>query len=400
MVETLILFVLAGCVLGTITGLVPGIHVNTVAVIALELFRTGRFELVALIVSMSVVHSFVDFIPSIMLAVPGEDNLLSVLPGHKFFLMGAGHYAVTLTVWGGVVGGVMAVLVSPIFLKFLQENIAFIGKAIPFVLTTVLALMIFDEKGIEKRVFAVGIIIASSLLGIIALSPECAIKNPLMALILGFFGMAPLLHSLKDRPVAKKQTTGGEEFGGKMIFEGAALSVIAASFVSMFPGIGANQAALAVRTIVGKIKSSDYLVILGGINTSNMLFSLVALYAVGKTRTGTAAAIKQLIELQPEHMLVLAAVCIIAIAFGAIATITISKQAVKIIGKFDYSKLNLGVLVMLIVIVLFLSNSIGVVAFSLATVIGFSAISFGVKRSHCMAFLMMPTIIYYLKIVS
>ena len=117
MVETLILFVLAGCVLGTITGLVPGIHVNTIAVVALELFRTGRFELVALIVSMSIVHSFVDFIPSILLAVPGEDNLMSVLPGHRFFLKGAGHYAVTLTVWGGIVGGVMALAVSPIFLK-------------------------------------------------------------------------------------------------------------------------------------------------------------------------------------------------------------------------------------------------------------------------------------------
>ena len=398
MVETLILFVLAGCVLGTITGLVPGIHVNTIAVIALELFRTGRFELVALIVSMSIVHSFVDFIPSILLAVPGEDNLMSVLPGHRFFLKGAGHYAVTLTVWGGVVGGVIALVVSPVFLKFLQENIAFIGAGVPLVLATVLALMILDEKGLEKRIFSVGIIAASSILGIVVLSPACAIKNPLMALILGFFGKAPLLHSLKDKPIVRKQSTKCEELGGKMVFESAALSVLAASFVSMFPGIGANQAALAVRTIVGKIKSRDYLVLLGGINTSNMLFSLVALYAVGKTRTGTAATIKQLIELQEEHMLVLAAVCIIAIAFGAIATITISKQALKIIGKFDYNKLNLGVLAILVAIVSFLSNSVGMVAFALATVIGFGAISFGVKRSHCMAFLMAPTIFYYLNI--
>ena len=395
MVETLILFVLAGCVLGTITGLVPGIHVNTIAVVALELFRTGRFELVALIVSMSIVHSFVDFIPSILLAVPGEDNLMSVLPGHRFFLKGAGHYAVTLTVWGGIVGGVMALAVSPIFLKFLQENIAFIGAGVPLVLATVLTLMILDEKGIEKKVFAVGIILASSILGIIVLSPACAIKNPLMALILGFFGMAPLLHSLRDKPIVRRQSTGDEKFKGKMVFENAALSVLAASFVSMFPGIGANQAALAVRTIVGKIRSSDYLVLLGGINTSNMLFSLVALYAVGKTRTGTAAAIKQLIKLQAEHMWILGAVCIIAIAFGAVATIVISKQALKIIGKFDYNKLNLGVLAILIAIVSFLSNSIGMVAFALATVIGFSAISFGVKRSHCMAFLMAPTMIYY-----
>ena len=77
----LVILVLVGCLLGVITGLVPGIHVNTIAVIALEVFRTGRFELAALIVAMSIVHTFVDFVPSIVLAVPGEDNLLSVLPG-------------------------------------------------------------------------------------------------------------------------------------------------------------------------------------------------------------------------------------------------------------------------------------------------------------------------------
>ncbi len=395
MVETLLFFVLIGCLLGIMTGLTPGIHVNTIAVIALGLFQTGRFELVVLIVSMSIVHTFMDFIPSVMLGVPGEDNLLSVLPGHRFFLKGKGHHAVLLTVWGGIVGGIAAIALSPIFLKFLQKSIAEIAKAIPFILAAVLALMVLKERETGKKIFSLAIIALSSLLGIIALSAASSIKNPLIVLVLGFFGAAPLLHSLKNKPVAKKQGSGEEKIESGVVFESALLSVLAASFVSMLPGIGPNQAALTVRTIVGKIRESSYLVLLGGINTANMFFSLIVLYAIGKTRTGTAVAIKQLIELQPEHMFALVAVSLIAIAWGAIATVAISKWLLKVVGKFDYGKINLFVFAVLVAIVFSLSNSLGMIAFATATMIGFAAIAFGIKRSHCMAFLMVPTILYY-----
>ena len=392
----LVILVLVGCLLGVITGLVPGIHVNTIAVIALEVFRTGRFELAALIVAMSIVHTFVDFIPSIVLAVPGEDNLLSVLPGQRFFLGGKGHYAIMLTVWGGLIGGIIAILVSPVFLRFLQNSIELLGQGIPIILLGVLGLMVFDEKGIEKKAWAIGIITLSSLLGIFLLSPSSAVKNSLLVLVLGFFGAAPLLHSLRNKPVAREQRFECKGIKSKKAFEGSVLGVLGASFVSMLPGIGPNQAALIVRTLFGKISSSSYLVLIGGINTANMFFSLIALYAIGKTRTGTAVAIKQLVELQLEHIFILIAVCLIAISFGAIATVVLSKKILAVVGKIEYGKANKLVLAFLVALVFVLSNPLGVIAFAVSTAIGFGAMCLGLKRSHCMAFLMAPTIIYYL----
>ena len=394
----LLFYVLAGCLLGVLTGMIPGLHINTVSAIALGLAAMQRFELAALLASMGLVHSFVDFIPSVSLGVPQEDNLLSVLPGHRLFLQGKGYHAIMLTVWGGLVGGIAAVLLSAVFMKFLETSSSKISAAIPIVLLAVLFLMVLDEKGKKQKAAAFLIIILSGLLGAMTLN-EGNVKNPLLVLSLGFFAVPSILFSVQKKGRAVKQKFYAEQVQNKKVFENSLLGVLGAAFVSIFPGIGPNQAALIIRNFVGKIRSENYLVLIGGINTANMFFSFTALYAVGKTRTGIAASIKQLVELQPEHMALLAGIAFIAIGFGAIATIFLGKVFLREMEKFDYKKINLAVFGFVIFLAFLFSNSLGLIAFSSASLIGYAAVALGTKRSNCMAFLMLPTLAHYLKIV-
>jgi len=394
----ILFFVLAGCVIGIFTGLIPGLHVNTIAAFATGLVFTGRIEIAAMMVGMGIVHTFVDFIPSVLLGAPSEESFLSVLPGQRLFMQGRGHYAVSLTVWGGVIGGAMAIAVSPLLIQLAQKSIAWLGKAIPFILIGTITLMLLDEKGTRKKAFAVLVIGLAAALGIAALAPESGVKNPLLVLVTGFFGAAPLLHSLKSKPVAKKQFFGNNAVEKGMVLENSLISLLGAGFVSMLPGIGPSQAALVIRTFVGKIKASAYLVVLGGINTANMFFSIAVLYAIGKTRTGIAVAVKQLIVLEPEHMVLLASAGLIAIGIGAIATIVLSKSMLEVLGKMEYGKISIVILAVLAALVIVLSNMLGIMAFATAAAIGFGAMLARVKRSHCMAFLMVPTILYYLNI--
>ena len=76
-----------GILAGIFTGLFPGIHVNLVSVFLISispslLKYTSPISLAIFIVSMSITHSFLDFIPSIFLGAPDEDSFLSILPGH------------------------------------------------------------------------------------------------------------------------------------------------------------------------------------------------------------------------------------------------------------------------------------------------------------------------------
>src|SRR3989344_4357861 len=116
-----VLFAFAfGVLAGTVTGLLPGIHTNTVAILAvgaLPIF-TRYFSLIDIgifLSAMVVVHSFLDFIPSLFLGAPDSDTALGVLPGHRMLLKGEGYDALKLTVVGGIGAFVVGLILLPIF---------------------------------------------------------------------------------------------------------------------------------------------------------------------------------------------------------------------------------------------------------------------------------------------
>ncbi len=105
----LILALLVGSLAGIFTGLVPGIHINLVGAIIVSLsvsLLSGipAVYLVVFIASMSIMHVFVDFIPSIFLGAPEDGTELSVLPGHEMLKKGLGFQAVKIATLGCLFG--------------------------------------------------------------------------------------------------------------------------------------------------------------------------------------------------------------------------------------------------------------------------------------------------------
>ena len=122
-----------GAAIGTFTGLVPGIHVNTAAAVLLGsyslfgsvfCFPSGLDCAVLMsccIFSASAVHSFVDFVPSVFIGVPDADDALSVLPGHRLFLEGQAMRAVRAAAIGRVVGSAAALLLAIAYVLFMKK---------------------------------------------------------------------------------------------------------------------------------------------------------------------------------------------------------------------------------------------------------------------------------------
>ena len=116
---------LAGAGLGLFSGLAPGIHVNTLAamLIAFQVPMTGALSgfidqddvpaaICCCIMSASVVHSFVDFVPSVFIGAPDGEDAVSVLPGHRLLLKGRGMEAVRAAAIGSLVGASTAILLA------------------------------------------------------------------------------------------------------------------------------------------------------------------------------------------------------------------------------------------------------------------------------------------------
>ena len=83
-----------GIFLGCLTGLIPGFHVNNVALIALSLSPVAvgigiPLDAVAgIIVACGTVHTFLNYIPSALVGAPDDNMALALLPGHRMLISG------------------------------------------------------------------------------------------------------------------------------------------------------------------------------------------------------------------------------------------------------------------------------------------------------------------------
>jgi len=140
-----------------------------------------------------------------------------------------------------------------------------------------------------------------------------------------------------------------------------------------------------------------FLILLGSINTIIAGLSFITLYSIQKTRTGTAVAVSKLLEnFTLNNLIIILAVILISAFFSFFLTIFISKFFTRKISKFNYRYLSFGILLFLSLVVIIFSGFLGFLLFIVSTFIGLFAILSGVRRTHLMGSLMLPSILLYL----
>lgn len=397
MIFEFIIALLLGILMGTFTGLFPGIHINLVASFLVPLSAAlpiPVYSLVTFIVSMSITHTFLDFIPSIFLGAPEEDTFLSVLPGHRLLSVGRGQEAVIITLYGSIIAIVIACIFSPVLIIVMPIVVNYLKYAIPFVLIFISLYLIIRE---EKIFLSLIILILAGALGYVSLG--LPIKQPLLPLLTGLFGTSSMLISLKNKNEIKKQLT----FKLKEvkptkteIFSSSLAAMLTAPVLSFFPAVGSGQAAFIGSEIVPQTDRS-FLLLNGMINTIVMVLSFVVLYAIGKSRTGSAAAVQELLtEINLNTLIIIIFVAIISACIAFFIGLFISRNFSYLLNKINYKILTIIIIITLIVITFIFSGYLGIIILISSTALGLYTISTDVKRINLMGCLLIPTIIYYL----
>jgi len=104
-----------GVFLGCLTGLIPGFHVNNVALIALSLSPIAvgigiPLDAVAgIIVACGTVHTFLNYIPSALVGAPDDNMALALLPGHRMLISGQAAQGVAYSARGSQMGMLMSI---------------------------------------------------------------------------------------------------------------------------------------------------------------------------------------------------------------------------------------------------------------------------------------------------
>ncbi|HNU36536.1 MAG TPA: tripartite tricarboxylate transporter permease, partial [Methanomassiliicoccales archaeon] len=163
----LLYFTLFGMGLGTLSGLAPGIHVNTLAVLliisvpslapyldslcsSVGCSLSPALLLACTILAAAICHSFLDYIPSLIMGVPDETECMSVLPSHRLLLEGKGLNALQAAAQGSLVGalaGLVVLLPLPLLHVEIAGVLNGVAPAIPWMLLFVPFILFWAESG-------------------------------------------------------------------------------------------------------------------------------------------------------------------------------------------------------------------------------------------------------------
>jgi putative membrane protein len=394
--------ILLGVSAGIITGLIPGIHINLVSIILLSLSAyllqiTQPITLAVFIISMAITHTFLDFIPSIFLGVPDADTALSILPGHKLLLEGKAFEAVKLTTIGSLLSVVFSILFIPILIIIVPILYRAIGKYIGWILIAVVVFMVLKEKKPDKIFWAAFVVLSSGILGLIVLNSEI-IKDPLFPMLSGLFGISMLINSIFEKTILPKQrVTEDIDIEKKDLAKSLTAGVFSGGLTSFFPGLGAAQASIIGSLLVGKLGIYCFLILLGAINTVNMLLSLVTLYTLDKARNGAVIAIMEIVEaIGLGELLILLAASLISAGIATHLAMNIVRIFSRVVKKINYQILCISIISLIIVMVFVFSGFLGLLVLFVSTMLGLIPICLGIGKNHSMGCLLLPVILYFI----
>lgn len=416
---TLALCMSLGFILGIMSGLVPGLHVNNFAAMMLavspQLMAQGLspYHIASMILAASISQTFFDVIPAVFVGAPDSDTALAVLPGHSLLLEGRGIEAIRLSALGSSGSIIVALmLVFPLSWIF-TSCYDYLMKYVGVLLLAIALLMVKTEMGPQiegqgslvhwkYKALAALLFLTSGFLGLFAFGHEYMLTSPLglepqvlLPLLSGLFGASFLILSLATETEMPEQ----KETELKVPLRSLAKSVLSGSLggsvVAWIPGVSPSVATIATR-IGAPSNPEEFLVSIAGVNTANALFSLVALYAIGRPRSGAAAAIEKLMTVDYWILVQMMAMIVIVAAASYLMVIASARYAAQIISKLNYKMLCAAVLLFLILMTLGFTGPFGLFIFFLSTVVGLIAPIAGIHKTHAMGVLMLPLIVRYI----
>lgn len=394
----LIFPIIFGIIFGTITGLIPGLHINMIASLIIVnltslLKYLNKIEISILILAMAITHTFLDFIPSIIFGVPSEDTALSVLPAHRLTLQGKAYQALFLSSIGSLASLIFLIMLGPIFFLTISSIYPLFQKITPYILLITIIILILSEKTKSKIFWAIIISLFASGLGIIALNSPHA-KQPLLILFSGIFGISTLIYSLQSNEKIPKQELTIEFKPTKDFFKSILVGGLSASFCSITPGIGNSQAATLSTLFFKKINTDLFIIVLGIINTTNFILSILTFYLISRARNGAIIAISQIqSSITPEELILFLTITIIVSITAFFLTLKLGKILIKIFSKINQQKINILIITTLIITIVFITNFFSTILLIASISLGLLCIHLNVKKVHLMNVLIIPIVI-------
>lgn len=404
-----------GILIGTTTGMIPGIHVNTAGAI---LFASSSFLLTitspeflcVLMVAMSIAHALIEFVPSMLLGVPQEGTATSILPGHRMVLQGRSKEVIRIVSIGGFGSIIITILMLPLFAIALPP-LHDLTK--PFTWMILLFASIYLTyrltNSLRDFLWSLVLFILSGILGWTIFQTPISSGISLMCTFSGLFGISTILFSLNDSSKIPHQNKfydlNLDLNKYKSIFAGG----ITGAILGFLPGFGPAQGTVIAQAASGTNDNDDddtvnFLLATSGLNVSDCLFSLMAIYIIGNPRSGIAVYMSYLVsEMTINHLIIFIFASLIAVSVSLVLSLKLGDSFSRLMGGVDYKKLSIGVILLQIAIlyifIFYYQAPVFYMTLALitSTALGMLPHFLGIGKSHLMGVLIIPAIVIYMQ---
>jgi putative membrane protein len=366
---------------------------------SLSFLFQSPYQIIVLIISVATTEIFIDYIPSIFLGAPEADTSLSVLPGHRLLLDGRGREAIKLTIVGSLSCLIISLILITLIASYFQFLYVITRPYIQYLLILVILFMILSEKKLKKIVFSSFIIIITGLMGLIVLnSPIASQQNILFPALTGLFGMSTLIINLSEKTKIPKQHTDSRLLiSRKEIIKAVLLGSFAGIIVGFLPAISISETATMVQYLGGIGDSRSFLVTFSGIHAVHDVFSIISLYLIGNARSGTSVAIGQILgDLTLFDTIFLIGIILFTAGIASLISLYLSQIIPKFLEKINQKTLSLLIISLLVFMVFALTGMFGLLILFTSTSIGILCAHMRVRKSHCMGFLLIPSLFFFI----
>jgi len=387
-------FVGAGIALGTLSGLVPGLHANNFALLLAGFAPSIPAEpefVGAAMLAAGVTHTFLDIVPALALGVPDPAMAPTALPGHKLVLQGRGREALRLSALGSALAVAFAVPLAVPVTLLMQRLYPTIAAHLTLVLATVSTLLVLTERTMVARVGAALALAASGILGLLTLDVPAdgvlPVGDMLAPLFAGLFGAPILIEALRGGGVPPQDDT-VVTASRRFILAVGFVGTLAGALVGYLPAISSAIAAAGALAVLPHRGPRAFVVATSGVNTANTIFALFALVALGNPRTGVLVALENADV--PHNLPLLLGSAGLAAAAGFVLVVAIGDTYLDVVGNLNNAVVTLGVLGFLCLLVAAFAGLFGLAVFAVSTLVGLLPARFGARRMTCMGVLLVP----------
>lgn len=405
---------LAGAALGVFSGLTPGIHANTLASMLLVAYPTlqsmvsglipeddAAVTVCACIMSASVVHSFVDFVPSVFIGAPDSEDAVSILPGHRMVLQGRGMAAVRSAAIGSLIGcSVAIVLAVPLQFVMLNGAEETVDRFTPLVLIIASSILVLNEARKGKAIVGMVCFILSGALGIMCGSlpiPSDGMLGEgtlLFPMLTGLFGIPVLMDAAVGNGIPAQRDDEHDPVGPVPGLKGVLTGCIA----GWFPGITSTVGASMSACFMSDDRPERFVSTVASIGTVTSVLSLVTLSVSGSGRSGSAIVIGKILGdslmgfMSPPFLLMLMSTALASVV-GFMLTIWSGRLMSSIVSRVDERRMNRTVIVVLLILVLLTTGPFGMLVLACAIMIGRIPSEWGTGRTVLCGCLILPVLL-------